>query len=128
LNISLCTNIWWPTCRYVKAYLTSDAILKISLPKKIPLLALVGYFILCQPVLVKVTGKKNKVEQRPTPYSPLEELQVMVSLVRKIEEQAAIDQQFYMFEAVFGGCIGSIKVHTYRSTVEPPNNSPLFGG
>ena len=90
--------------------------LKISLPKKIPLLTLVSYFILCQPVLVKVTGKKNKVEQRPTPYSPLEELQVMVSLVRKIEETATIDHQFYMFEAVFGSCIGSIKVHTYIHT------------
>ena len=94
----------------MKAYLTSDAMLKISLPKKIPLLTLVNYFILCQPVLVKTVGKKNKTEMKPAPYSPLEELQVMVSVVRKIEEQANIDQQFYMFEAIFGGCIGTIKV------------------
>lgn len=85
--------------------------LKISLPKKIPLLTLVNYFILCQPVLVKMPGKKNKVLQRPQPHSAMEELQVMVSLVKKIEEQASIDPQFYMFEAIFGSCIGVIKVY-----------------
>lgn len=85
--------------------------LKISLPKKIPLLTLVNYFILCQPVLVKMAGKKNKVLQRPQPHSAMEELQVMVSLVKKIEEQGSIDPQFYMFEAVFGSCIGVIKVY-----------------
>ena len=87
--------------------------LKISLPKKIPLLTLLNYFILCRPVSVKVAGKKAKVEQRPQAYTPMEELQVMVSLVKKIEEQSSnIEQQFYMFEAIFGGCTGIIKVYT----------------
>ena len=86
--------------------------LKISLPKKMPLLTLLNYFILCQPVSVKVAGKKAKVEQRPQPYTPMEELQVMVSVVKKMEEQSNTEQQFYMFEALFGGCIGIIKVNS----------------
>lgn len=86
--------------------------LKISLPKKIPLLTLLNYFILCQPVSLKVARKKAKVEQRPQPHTPMEELQVMVSVVKKIEEQTNnIEQQFYMFEALFGGCTGIIKVY-----------------
>lgn len=59
---------------------------------------------------VKVAGKKNKVEQRPQLYSAMEELQVMVSVVKKIEEQKSVEQQFCMFEAMFGGCEGVIKV------------------
>ena len=88
--------------------------LKLSLPKKLPLLTLVSYFLLCQPVLVKVPGKKNKAEQWPQPYSAVQELQVMVSLVKKIEEQSSIDQRFYIFEAIFGGCTGTIKVCMYH--------------
>lgn len=96
--------------RYVKAHLTNDTMLKISLPKKGGLLILLTYFILCRPVSVKVTGKKNKVAQRPQPYTALEELQVMVSVLNKIEEQKNIEQQFCMFEALFGGCEDTIQV------------------
>lgn len=84
--------------------------LKISLPKKGVLLPLFTYFILCRPVSVKVTGKKNKVELQPQPYSPLEELQVMVSVLNKIEEQKNIEQQFCIFEALFGACEETIQV------------------
>lgn len=96
--------------RYVKAHLTNDTMLKISLPKKGSLLILFTYFVLCRPVSVKVTGKKNKVDLRPQPYSPLEELQVMVSVLNKIEEQKSIEQQFCIFEALFGACEETIKV------------------
>ena len=96
--------------RYVRAHLSGDAVLKVSLPKKVPLLTLLSYFILCQPVSVKMAGRKNKTEQRPQPHSPLEELQVMMAVVGKIDEQSNVDQQFYMFEALFGGCIGTIRV------------------
>ena len=96
--------------RYVKANLTNDTMLKISLPKKGPLLTLVNYFVLCQPVSVKMAGKKNKVEQKPPSYSALEELQLMMSVVKKIEEQNNVEYQFYIFEALFGGCIGTIQV------------------
>lgn len=103
--------------RYVKANLTNDTILKISLPKKGPLMILLNFFVLCQPVSVKVAGKKNKVEQKPTPHSALEELQVMMAIVRKIEEQSNVEQQFYIFEALFGGCNGTIKVCVYNTYI-----------
>ena len=84
--------------------------LKLSLPKKGPLLTLIAYFVLCQPVMVKVTGKKDRIELRPQPFSALEELQVMVSVLKKIEEQKSVEQQFSIFEALFGGCEKTIKV------------------
>lgn len=99
-----------PLHRYVKACLTGDALMKINLPKKGALLSLVTYFLLCEPVMVKVAGKKAKVEQRPQPYSPLEDLQLLMCLLGKIEEQQSIEQQYVMFDAIFGGCGATIKV------------------
>ena len=84
--------------------------MKINLPKKGALLSLVTYFLLCEPVMVKVTGKKAKVEQRPQPYSPLEDLQLLMCLLGKIEEQQSIEQQYAVFDAIFGGCGATIKV------------------
>ena len=80
---------------------------------------------------MKVAGKKAKVEQRPVPYTPLEELQVMMSLVKLIEEHNnSTEQQFYMFEALFGGCIGTIKVSVlylaYSYTWLEPQLGPEF--
>ena len=104
------------TCRYVKASLTGDTLtLKLNLPKKGSLVTLISYFILSRTVMVKVTEKKTKIELKPQLYSPVEDLQLMMCVLNKIEEQQAMDQQYSMFEALFGSEM-MIKVHVYTCT------------